>query len=250
MDYGARQGTDQHKLTTNQRSLYRSRDWLSANQGLVFLDSVANQGLVFLDSVEFQFQRQSIRRVKNLWGDWILNSDFGHFEKNAIFSQRALASFSPQVLGSSQRSPLGHTTGRFVGGLGRGGTSFRDTNTTNQNSLFMSRDWLSANKGPVFFLILSVHDTRTPCIVGIGCISPFLFARPLKLPVMSITNRLSHLARTIITVGHEANMENLPALLIVLLYGLNQPAKQEGDEGCRNRSIQVNNQSEHFIYVT
>nr|AFK75420.1 putative secretory peptide-10 [Pleurobrachia bachei] len=34
---------------------------------------------------------------------------------------------SPQVLGSSQRSPLGHTTGRFGGELGRGGTSFRDT---------------------------------------------------------------------------------------------------------------------------
>eukprot|EP00116_Pleurobrachia_bachei_P010554 sb/3470816/ len=39
----------------------------------------------------------------------------------------AFTSFSTQVLGSSQRSPLGHPTGRFGGGLGRGGTSFRDT---------------------------------------------------------------------------------------------------------------------------
>ena len=43
-------------------------------------------------------------------------------------SQRTNVSFSPQVLHSSlQRSPLGHTTGRFGGELGRGGTSFRDT---------------------------------------------------------------------------------------------------------------------------
>eukprot|EP00116_Pleurobrachia_bachei_P016346 sb/3476608/ len=59
------------------------------------------------------------------WKIW--NSDFGHCEKNAMTTQRALTSFSPQVLGTSQRSPLGHPLGRFFGGLGRGGTSFRDT---------------------------------------------------------------------------------------------------------------------------
>eukprot|EP00116_Pleurobrachia_bachei_P004316 sb/3464578/ len=35
-------GTDRNKLTTNQNSLFRSRDWLSANQGPVFPDSVGS----------------------------------------------------------------------------------------------------------------------------------------------------------------------------------------------------------------
>eukprot|EP00116_Pleurobrachia_bachei_P019226 sb/3479488/ len=59
---------------------------------------------------------------------WKMESvDFGHCEKNAMTTQRAVTSFSPQVLRTSQRSPLGHPLGRFCGGLGRGGTSFRDT---------------------------------------------------------------------------------------------------------------------------
>eukprot|EP00116_Pleurobrachia_bachei_P006752 sb/3467014/ len=37
-----RPGTDRNKLTTNQNSLFRSRDWLSANQGPVFPDSVGS----------------------------------------------------------------------------------------------------------------------------------------------------------------------------------------------------------------
>eukprot|EP00116_Pleurobrachia_bachei_P018203 sb/3478465/ len=45
------------------------------------------------------------------------------------------------------------------------------------------------NRGPV---------NRGSTVVGIGCISGFLLPRPLKLPVTRITNRLSHLARTIL----------------------------------------------------
>eukprot|EP00116_Pleurobrachia_bachei_P018595 sb/3478857/ len=39
-------------------------------------------------------------------------------------------------------------------------------------------------------------------VVGIGCISRFLLARPLKLPVTHITNRLSHFPGTINRSGH------------------------------------------------
>eukprot|EP00116_Pleurobrachia_bachei_P013864 sb/3474126/ len=35
-------GTDRHKLATNQHSLFRSRDWLSTNQGPIFPDSVGS----------------------------------------------------------------------------------------------------------------------------------------------------------------------------------------------------------------
>eukprot|EP00116_Pleurobrachia_bachei_P009033 sb/3469295/ len=35
-------GTDRNKLTTNQNSVFRSRDWLSTNQGPVFTDSVGS----------------------------------------------------------------------------------------------------------------------------------------------------------------------------------------------------------------
>eukprot|EP00116_Pleurobrachia_bachei_P007280 sb/3467542/ len=35
-------GTDRNKQTTNHNSLFRSRDWLSANQGPVFADSVGS----------------------------------------------------------------------------------------------------------------------------------------------------------------------------------------------------------------
>eukprot|EP00116_Pleurobrachia_bachei_P010896 sb/3471158/ len=35
-------GTDRYKKSTNQNSLFKSRDWLSANQGSVFPDSVGS----------------------------------------------------------------------------------------------------------------------------------------------------------------------------------------------------------------
>eukprot|EP00116_Pleurobrachia_bachei_P004454 sb/3464716/ len=56
------------------------------------------------------------------------------------------------------------------------GTDRKKQTTNNQNSLFRSRDWLSANQGLVFpdsVLVVRSHNTRStmhvPCIVSLSC---------------------------------------------------------------------------------
>eukprot|EP00116_Pleurobrachia_bachei_P017124 sb/3477386/ len=53
-------GTDRNKLTANQNSLFRSRDWLSANQGPVFPDSVGSCKTLFLISLNLSTMHEKL----------------------------------------------------------------------------------------------------------------------------------------------------------------------------------------------
>eukprot|EP00116_Pleurobrachia_bachei_P008548 sb/3468810/ len=110
-------GTDRNKLTTNQNSLFRSRDWLSANQGPVFPDSVA--------SCPIRFQHIDILLPHN-------GPPLGPLICRCYTTRKNLYIIN-----------MHHTIPPIPG-------TDRNKLTANQNSLFRSRDWLLANQGPVF----------------------------------------------------------------------------------------------------
>eukprot|EP00116_Pleurobrachia_bachei_P004707 sb/3464969/ len=126
------------KQVNNQSELaIKSRDWLSANQGPVFPDSVGSCNIIIMYAYLVQKKTNNIPAVKiqtlsQFLLPMVVRSSSPHFQKleTVIFDT-----------GTDQ--------------------------TTNQNSLFRSRDWLSANQGPDF-LIRSTPPPPAPAATLVG----------------------------------------------------------------------------------
>eukprot|EP00116_Pleurobrachia_bachei_P002858 sb/3463120/ len=122
-------------VSTNQNSLFRSRDWLSANQGPVF----------------------------------------PHLSRGPQVGLMATHRESTRTSTSSSSSSLSLGSSLSV--------------STNQNSLFRSREWLSANQGPVF-----PHLSRPPPT------APFkIFQILISLPGIKISGELVRLLKPKLT---------------------------------------------------
>eukprot|EP00116_Pleurobrachia_bachei_P007017 sb/3467279/ len=115
-------------LTTNQNSLFMSCDWLSANQGPVFPDSVGS----YEKSNLFSWRRRKGALLRPIRTRYLCHVTGYQPIRDQYFLIRSV----PDV--GLTRDSNDQVASAF------------STLTTNQNSLFMSCDWLSANQGPVF----------------------------------------------------------------------------------------------------
>eukprot|EP00116_Pleurobrachia_bachei_P007790 sb/3468052/ len=131
------------KIQANQSSLFRSRDWLSANQGPVsFLIRPVTGGYVIvvcfsLEGLHLKTNQNSLFRSR----DWSQPIRDQSCHVLPIFQHTVKAGLRP----GAKRRVLYETNIELEFKI-----------QANQSSLFRSRDWLSANQGPVSFLIRPV----------------------------------------------------------------------------------------------
>eukprot|EP00116_Pleurobrachia_bachei_P010492 sb/3470754/ len=126
-------------LSTNQNSLFRSCDWSSANQGPVFPDLV---GSWFSPHSGFFWDWIGRTCVRKGGINYIhYNMEFIELISDHVPSQSMLSFPRSRVEFEGYLSSEYHTLSAI---------SVLWEVTTNENSLFRSRDWSSANQGPVF----------------------------------------------------------------------------------------------------
>eukprot|EP00116_Pleurobrachia_bachei_P006062 sb/3466324/ len=261
MNWGGRKGstpaTDRNKLTTN---LFRSRDWLSANQGPVFAYLVAlhpscspRMALASSGSPSgwnWKAEQRSMFSFTNASTGGLVSVTNVILSRNRTIRSRNCVTFlsiesTPGLIGTTIGGRVVLVLGRrsaytidtstepklglvpstarqqiykapslekFMNWGGRkGSTPATDRNklTTNQNSLFRSRDWLSANQGPVFaYLVVKSpdHPVQEPIrtrhlghVTGYQPIRDQYFGRFLILPGQCSDTAMSSEFSTVIT---------------------------------------------------
>ena len=122
---------------TNQSSLFMSRDWLSANQGPVYPDSFCKL-LCKKTSLSYTHSLTTTLLEFLVWILMKINREWISAGRKIKLSNIMCPDFPNTGCPIYFVSELPNMT--FESGTGR----------TNQNSLFRSRDWLTANQGPVF----------------------------------------------------------------------------------------------------